>query len=75
MASEDTGGECAGRALTGLTDGVVPSGRPAPTTRQNVGLGYLPGAYSAPGQTIEISIRQQPVEAVVVPIPFYKRAK
>jgi aminomethyltransferase len=55
--------------------GGVTSGGPSPTTGKNIGLCYLPVAYATPGQTIEISIRQQPVEAVVVTTPFYKRAK
>lgn len=62
-------------AVNGVKAGWVTSGGPSPTTGQNIGLCYLPVAYATPGQTIEISIRQQPVEAVVVPIPFYKRAK
>ena len=62
-------------SVGGVKAGWVTSGGPSPTTGKNIGLCYLPVAYATPGQTIEISIRQQPVEAVVVPIPFYKRAK
>jgi glycine cleavage system aminomethyltransferase T len=36
---------------------------------------YLPAGLAQPGQAIEIMVRNQPVEAVTVPIPFYKRAK
>ena len=62
-------------SVGGVKAGWVTSGGPSPTTGKNIGLCYLPVAYATPGQTIEISIRQQPVEAVVVTTPFYKRAK
>lgn len=61
--------------IDGAPVGWVTSGGPAPTLNKNVGLCYLPLEYTTPGQTIQIMIRQQAVEAVVVPTPFYKRAK
>jgi hypothetical protein len=35
----------------------------------------LPVAEAEIGRTIHVMIRNQPVEAVTVPTPFYKRAK
>jgi aminomethyltransferase len=61
---------CEGKAA-----GWVTSGGPSPTLNKNVGLCYLPLDHSAPGHTIQISIRNAPVAAVTVPTPFYKRPK
>lgn len=61
--------------LDGQPAGWVSSGGPAPTLNKNIGLCYLPVAAAGPGRRIEIVIRNQPVEAVTVPTPFYKRAK
>jgi aminomethyltransferase len=59
----------------GLAAGWVTSGGPAPTLNKNIGLCYLPTDRAKPGERIQIMIRNQPVEAVTVPSPFYKRAK
>jgi len=55
--------------------GWVTSGGPSPTLGKNIGLCYLPADRAQPGQPIRIIIRNQPVEAVTVPTPFYKRPK
>jgi aminomethyltransferase len=61
--------------LNGAPAGWVTSGSPSPTTNANIGLCYLPVKHAQPGQAIQIMIRNQPVDAVTVETPFYKRAK
>jgi len=61
--------------VDGAPAGWVSSGGPSPTLGKNIGLCYLPSGKAKPGQQIQIMIRNQPVEAVTVPTPFYKRAK
>jgi aminomethyltransferase len=55
--------------------GAVTSGTMAPTLGRAVGLGYVPPAYAKPGTELAVEIRGKPVPAVVVALPFYKRAK
>ncbi len=59
----------------GAAAGWVTSGSPSPTLNKNIGLCYLPTEQAVPGKTIQIMIRNQPVDAVTVETPFYKRAK
>jgi aminomethyltransferase len=61
--------------VNGTPAGWVSSGGPSPTLNKNIGLCYLPTDQAAPGVAIEVIIRGQPVPAVTVPVPFYKRAK
>lgn len=61
--------------LDGAAAGWVTSGGPSPTLNKNIGLCYLPVNQAKPGARIEIMIRNQPVEAITAPTPFYKRAK
>ncbi len=61
--------------VDGSPAGWVTSGGPAPTLNKNIGLCYLPAHQAEIGRTIHIMVRNQPVEAVTVPTPFYKRSK
>ncbi len=61
--------------LDGAAAGWVTSGSPAPTLNKNIGLCYLPADRAKVGEKIGILIRNQVVEAEVVPTPFYKRSK
>jgi aminomethyltransferase len=61
--------------LNGSPAGWVTSGSPSPTLNKNIGLCYLPAEEARPGTSIQIMIRNQPVDAVTVETPFYKRAK
>jgi aminomethyltransferase len=79
-----TGFEMRGRGIArdgyevqagGAPAGWVTSGGPAPFLNKNIGLCYLPTALAEVGRTIQVMIRNQPVEAVTVATPFYRRPK
>lgn len=61
--------------VEGSNSGWVTSGGPAPTLNKNIGLCYLPVNLCEIGRVIHVMVRNQPVEAITVPSPFYKRAK
>jgi aminomethyltransferase len=60
--------------LDGAPAGWVSSGGPSPTLKKNIGMCYLPADRAKMGQRIQIVIRNQAVDAVTIPMPFYKRA-
>jgi len=62
-------------AIDGNPVGWVTSGSPGPTVNKNIGLCYLPMDKAQTGRRFQIMVRSQPVDAVVVDTPFYKRAK
>jgi aminomethyltransferase len=55
--------------------GHITSGSPAPFLKKNVAMAYVPVESTAPGTRIDVAIRANRAPAVVVPLPFYKRAK
>jgi len=59
----------------GAGSGWVTSGAPAPALGKNIGMCFLPISLAEPGNAIEISVRGRGVEAVTIPMPFYKRAR
>jgi len=59
----------------GAGTGWVTSGGPAPALNKNLGMCYLPLHLAEPGNAIEVSVRGRGVEAVTIPMPFYKRAR
>ncbi|MDE1154818.1 MAG: glycine cleavage system aminomethyltransferase GcvT [Acidobacteriaceae bacterium] len=63
------------RSADGQLIGEVTSGSPAPFLKKNVALAYVPAELTELGTEVFVEIRNQPVKAVVVPTPFYKRPK
>ncbi len=58
----------------GRPSGHVTSGGPAPSLGKNIALAYLPVGLASVGEQLVVDCRGKPIEAVVVPTPFYKRA-
>jgi aminomethyltransferase len=55
---------------SGKVIGKVTSGTQSPTLQKAIGMGYVETAFAEPGTTIFIDVRNKPVQAVVVKIPF-----
>lgn len=53
--------------------GFVTSGSYSPSTGKNLGLALIDSGFSEKGNEIEIIIREKPVKASVVDIPFYSK--
>ncbi len=56
----------------GNTMGRVTSGTQSPTLQRSIGLGYVDKAFAKEGTAVYVSIREKPVQAVVVKPPFVK---
>lgn len=54
--------------------GEVTSGTASPTLGEPIAMGYLPPDRTEPGTALEVGVRNQRVPAVIVPLPFYRRA-
>jgi len=55
--------------------GAITSGTLSPTLGDAIGMAYVPAAQSAAGTMLTVDVRGQAVDAVVVPLPFYKRKR
>jgi aminomethyltransferase len=60
---------------SGNAIGSVTSGSPAPFLKKNIALAYVPRTFAEVGTEVAVEIRNCPVKAVVVPLPFYKKPK
>jgi aminomethyltransferase len=58
--------------LAGNPVGHVTTGMPSPTLNKPLGMGYVPTALSKEGSEFHVIIREKPVLARVVKMPFYK---
>ncbi|MFC4356156.1 glycine cleavage system aminomethyltransferase GcvT [Chryseomicrobium palamuruense] len=61
--------------IGGQRIGEVTTGTQSPTLKKNIGLALLSNEFTEIGQELEVELRGKRLRAVVVPTPFYKRAK
>lgn len=59
----------------GAEVGKVTSGTFSPTLQQVIAMAYVPVSLAGDGQKLQVSLRGTPVNAEVVPLPFYKRSR
>lgn len=59
-------------AVNGVVVGHVTSGMKSPTLEKFLAMAYVPAEYSATGAHLDVIVRGQPKQAVVVKRPFYK---
>ena len=55
--------------------GIVTSGTQSPTLGVPIAMAYVATPDGEPGTIVDVGIREQRVPAVVVPLPFYRRAR
>jgi aminomethyltransferase len=53
--------------------GVVTSGTHSPTLGRPIAMAYVAPGDAEPGTILAVEVREQPVSAEVVPLPFYRR--
>jgi aminomethyltransferase len=59
----------------GSPTGVITSGTHSPTLGRPIAMAYVAPADAEPGTILAVEIREQPISAEVVPLPFYKRQR
>jgi len=55
--------------------GEVTGGTFSPTLNKSIAMAYVPPEHAQPGTRLAVDIKGKPIDAVVVPLPFYKRPK
>lgn len=75
LAGRRVGREGAEIGAGGKAVGVVSSGTFSPTFNRPLAMGYVDPGFTAVGTKLEIDIRGTVEEALVVPVPFYRRPK
>lgn len=55
--------------------GAVTSGTFSPTLQRALALAYVPAELAREGEEVDVEIREHPVQAKVVAIPFYRRPR
>jgi aminomethyltransferase len=58
--------------VDGAPAGYVTTGMPAPTLGRPLGIGLVPTALSAEGSAFDVIVREKPVRARAIKMPFYK---
>ena len=61
--------------VDGRPVGRVTSGTQTPFLKKAIGMAYLPVEYTTVGSQFKVEIRGRPINARVVPVPFYKRRR
>ncbi len=59
-------------SVAGAPIGYVTTGMPAPTLGRPLGIALVPTPLSAEGSTFDVIVRERPVRARAVKMPFYK---
>ncbi|MDR1671231.1 MAG: glycine cleavage system aminomethyltransferase GcvT [Alistipes sp.] len=57
-------------AADGTLIGLVTSGTMSPMLKEGIGMGYVKPEYAAAGTEISVIIREKPLKAIVVKLPF-----
>jgi aminomethyltransferase len=59
--------------VAGVETGHVTSGTFSPTLEHGIGMGYVPADHATIGAGLDVMIRNAPVPATIVPLPFVKK--
>jgi aminomethyltransferase len=59
----------------GADVGIITSGTQSATLGKNIAMGLIQGKLAEPGTKLTVDIRGHQCDAVVVPLPFYKKPK